>query len=256
MLVAEDNLTNTRVEYAAAGKGLNTAGSYVPVPGGTINHEQVIAMSGGALLTAVNGSITGNVRIRFFNGTKFGPAHAVPQPAHPDDGNFALEATGSITHVFFIAKRQGYDLLHETTATGATWTPLQSYSSAIASALLSPVLNRFSNGVVFENDGHPLYAQPILQGLHVHMALHPSVVRVGHSALLTGASNPCGGAHRVTLEKLVAGKWYPVRSITTSTCAIKFGVPGATATYRAVVSWLPGWNQYGYSNAATLTALP
>ena len=251
VLLAYDNLTNTRVAYAKAGSGFNTASSYKPV--GAFNNEQTVAVSGNALLTDPGGSLTHGIRLRFFNGTSFGPAYKVPEPKNPDDGYFTEQETGPWVHVFFIARRSGYDLMTESTTNGKRWTPLTAYSTAIVSSSLSPVLNAAGNGVVFENDGSPQYAQPILTGVRVSLHFLDPVVKAGHTAVLKGGASPGGsGGQRITLEKLVSGKWYPVKSIVAATVGFTFDVPGIAATYRAVVNWVPGSFQYGYSNAATL----
>jgi hypothetical protein len=254
VLVAEDNLTNTRVEYAPAGSGLNSSSSYKTV--GSFNNEQTVAISGDALLTDPGGSLTGGERLRLFNGTSFGPAYRVPEPKSPDDGYFAEEVTDNVVHVFFIARRSGYDLMTESTTNGKVWSPLEQLSSAIDSDALSPVLDPLGNGVVFENDGTPLFAQPILNPQSVHLSVGPSHVRVGHTAVISGgAAHAVASANPViTLEELNGGRWYPVKT-THGQAHFTFTVPAKTATYRAVESWIPGYFQYGYSNAVTVIAV-
>jgi hypothetical protein len=254
VLVAEDNLTNTRVEYAKAGSGLNTPGSYATV--GAFNNEQVVGISNDALLTDPGGSLTGGIRLRIFNGTSFGPAYRVPEPKNPDDGYFAVQYAGGGIHVFFIARRSGYDLMSEWTVNGKSWSPLTSYSSAITADSLSPVLNASGDGVVFENDGAPLYAQPILSAQLLHIRLSPTRVLAGHTAVITGGSQHVVASVNplITLEELNGGRWYPVKT-THGQAHFTFTVPARTATYRAVEAWIPGYYQYGYSNAVTLTVV-
>jgi hypothetical protein len=254
VLVAEDNLSNTRVEYAPAGAGVNSTASYKTV--GAFNNEETVALSGDALLTDPGGSLTSGIRLRFFNGASFGPAYKVPEPKNPDDGYFAEQVAGDGVHVFFIARRSGYDLMTETTVNGKTWTPLVAFSTAIVSDSLSPALNELGNGVVFENDGTPLYAQPILNAHEVHISISPSRVRVGHTATITGTSNAdYVGANPIdTLEVLRGGAWYPEKT-TRGQGLFHFTVAGVTATYRVVMGWIPMHFQYGYSNAATLVAV-
>jgi hypothetical protein len=252
VLVAEDNLTNTRVEYEPASLGVNSTSSYKTV--GAFNNEEVVAISGDALLTDPGGSLTGGVRLRLFNGTSFGPSYRVPEPKSPDDGYFTLQVAGGTVHVFFIARRSGYDLETETTVNGRIWSPLQQYSTAITSSSLGPVLNGLGDGVVFENDGTPLYAQPILNPVAVHLSISPSRLRAGHTATITGGANHAVTSANpvVTLEELNGGRWYPVRT-THGEAHFTFKVSARTATYRAVVAWIPGYFQYGYSNAVRVT---
>ncbi|HEV3212173.1 MAG TPA: hypothetical protein VGZ03_02130 [Acidimicrobiales bacterium] len=255
VLVASDNLKNTYVEYATAGSGLNTSGSYVRV--GTFGNELVTAVSGSALLTDPGGSLTGGERLRFFNGTSFGPPHKVPDAKLGDDGYFALQQVGATVHVFFLGRRNGYDVFEETTTDGVHWSALHQFGAAIGSSSLVPVLGPTGAGVLYATAGFPLLAQPILNVQGVHVALAATRVKVGHATVLRGTASPHLVSQGVTLEQLHGGRWYGVRSTKEhANGTFTFGVAGATATYRAVVNERPGYFQFGYSNAATLTALP
>ena len=71
----------------------------------------------------------------------------------------------------------------------------------------------------------------------------------------TGSVSPRLKNQLVTLEKLVHGRWYAVRTTHESAAGkFAFTVPGVTETYRAVVAYKPGYYEYGYSNSVTLRA--
>ena len=254
VLVAADNLSNTYVEYAKAGSGFNSSSSYKRV--GTFGNELVTAVSGSALLTDPGGSLTGGERLRFFNGTSFGPARKVPDAKTGDDGYFAMQEVGATVHVFFIGRRNSYDVFEETTTDGVHWSRLQQFGSAIGSSSLMPVLGATGAGVLYATAGTPLLAQPILNAQGVHVAFAVARVRVGHVAVLRGTARPRLPGQTVTLEELKSGRWYGVEaSKEHANGTFTFTVAGRTATYRAVVNEKPGYYQFGYSNAATLTAV-
>ena len=140
VLVAEDNLTNTRVEYAA-----RAAASTPPAPtrrSAAFNNEQVVAISGRRPAHRPG---------RLADRRRSAPPlqrHLVraglPRPASRRTTTTATSPCSTPAagiHVFFIARRSGYDLMSETTVNGRSWSPLQSYSTAIRSSSLSPVLN-------------------------------------------------------------------------------------------------------------------
>jgi len=253
VLLASDNLTNTYVEYAPSGSDFNSSGAYGSV--GTFKKETVIALSGNALLTDINGSLTGAVNLRFFNGSSFGSAHRVPVPKNPDVGYFAMQDVGGTVHIFFEDRRNGYDITSETTRDGVHWSGLSVYNSAITSAQLVPVLGSIGSGVCFEADSKPLYGQPILDAQSVSVSLKSSTVKEGTSTTLNGTASPALKGQTVTLERLSGGLWYDVSTTKESSAGkFSFSIPGETDTYRAVVSYDPGYYLYGYSNSVTLTA--
>ena len=255
VLVASVNTKTTYVEYAKAGSGLNTTASYTRV--GTFPNELVTAVSGNALLTDPGGSLTGGERLRFFNGTSFGQPIRVPDARLGDDGYFAMQETGSTAHVFFLGRRNGYDVFEENKANGHPWSPLREFGAAIASTSLMPVLGPTGAGVLYATAGSPLLAQPILNAQSVRAVFAAPRVKAGRTGVLHAYTSPSFSKPLVvTLEQLRSGRWYPVRSIRTTTASIRFNVPGRTATYRVVVNLIPGYYEYGYSNAATLTAVP
>lgn len=254
VLVASDDTSNTYVEYAPSGSDFSSTASYHSVT--EIKGETTLEISGSALLTDVGGSLTGDVRLRFFNGTSFGSAYKVPQPKNYDDGYFGMQQVGGRVHVFFLDRRAGYDIFGESTTDGVHWSPLQQYGSAIESDSLNPVLGPTGAGLVFADAGTPLKAQPILNSQDVRVALKASRVKVGTGTTLDGTVTPKLNNQGVTLQKLSSGEWYNVATGHESAAGtFSFKVPGTTETYRAVVAYLPGYYEYGYSNSATLTAV-
>lgn len=259
VLFASDNLTDTYVEYAPSGSDFNTTADYRAV--GTIAGQETVALSGDALLTDPGGSLTGGEKLRFFNGTAFGAQYSVPDSKAGDDGYFAMQEVGTVVHVFFIGRRDSYDVLTEATANGTAWSPQTQYTvgSAIAAGRLSPVLGPTGAGIVVqcaEEGGAPVFAQPVLLTQDVHVVLAASHVKVGHTTVLHGTATPRLAGQVVTLERLDAGLWYPVSvGHETGTGAFSFTVPAVTRTYRAVVNEKLGYYEYGYSNAATVVAV-
>jgi hypothetical protein len=255
VLVASDDLKNTHAEFDSAGTNFNTSGSWHSV--GTFDGSTTTTISGDALLTDRGGSITGGEQLRFFNGTSFGAARNVPDSKAGDDGYFAMQEAGGAAHVFFEGRRDGYDLIAETTINGARWSSQHLYGSAIADTGIAPVLGRTGSGLVFESDGTPMLAQPILNVQNVRLKLAAPRVKLGHSTVAHGTDDPALRGQLVTLETLRAGRWYPVKtSHVTGAGVFAFKVVAShTATYRAVVNYKPGYYEYGYSNPATLVAV-
>jgi hypothetical protein len=256
VLVANDNLTNTYVEFARTGSDFNTSSAYKAV--GKFGNELTTTVSGSALLTDPGGSLTGGERLRFFSGTSFGQASKVPDSKQGDDGYFTMQEVGGVVHVFFEGRRDGYDLFTETTRSGTRWSPLQQYGSAIASAQLAPVLGPSGAGLVLEagTGSGKVLAQPILNAQSVHIALKQSRVRKGHSTKLSGKVTPHLKNQVVTLERESDKRWYVVKTTRESASGtFSFTVPGTTQTYRAVVAYKPGYYLYGYSNSVTLTVI-
>ncbi len=254
LLVANDDTNgNTDVEWATFGSNFNEKSSYShPM---VIHKEDLLGMSGDALLTDGNGSLTGGTeRLYFWNGTTFGSAHKVPEPKNGDDGYWSIQQAGGVVHVFFLNRRNGYDIYSETTRNGVTWSPLTVYNTAITSDDLAPVLAPQGWGLVFEcsTDG-PSLAQPILLGQSVHISLQHSTVKVGTSTKVNGTVSPKLAGQLVTLERLSSKKWFTVTTTHESAAGtFSFIVPGKADTYRAVVAYKPGEYLYGYSNSATL----
>lgn len=256
VLVANDDTTNTRVEYAPTGSDFNSSASYKA--SGTFKNELTDTVSDSALLTDPGGSLTGGQRLRFFNGSSFGKANKVPDTKQGDDGYFTMQEVGGVVHVFFEGRRNGYDLFSETTSNGTRWSALQQYGSAILSTQLVPVLGPTGAGLVLEagSGTNRVLAQPILNPQSVRIKLAKSRVRAGRSTKLTGTVKPRLKNQLVTLERESGKRWYVVKTTHESASGtFSFTVPGKTQTYRAVVAYKPGYYLYGYSNSVTLTAV-
>jgi len=255
VLVASDNLNYSTVYFAHEASDFSSTGSYALVasfPG------LVTGISGSALLTDPSSSLTGGELIRFFNGASFGGEIHVPDYHLGDDGYFSLQEVGRTAHVFFEGRRDSYDLLSETTTSAGHWSHQTQYATAIDAENLAPVLGPTGAGLVFENDGTPLLAQPILNAQSVHITFAIARVKVGHTAVLRGSVGPHLAGQVVTLERDASGKWHPMKTTHESASgafAFSFATPAHSEAVRAVVRDKPGYYEYGYSNAATLVAL-
>jgi hypothetical protein len=243
----------TVVRYAASGSSFNATGSYHKA--GSFGGEQLAWASGTALLTMPG---TGGARLRFFTGTGFGAAHAVPEPPTPDDAQFTVQQTGSVSHVFFVAARSGYDVMTETTSDGVHWSALHTLHTFITQDASEPVLGPSGSGILLGTSpgaGEPALAQPVLNPQHVTLKLAKTHVPAGQSTQALGQASPVLPGQVVTLQKESSGKWFDVTTTKESSKGtFAFTVPGVTRTYRAVVAYKPGYYLYGYSNTVKLTA--
>jgi hypothetical protein len=253
VLVANDNTTNTYVEYASSGSNFNKSSSYRHIA--TIRNEDTVTVSGSALLTNPGGTLTGADELRLFNGKSLGNGHKVPIPKASDDGYWGMQEVRGTVYVFFLNRRASYDVYEESTRNGTTWSALRRFGPAITSAQLVPVLGSSGSGVVFEASSPKLLAQPILNPQSVRITLQHSHVPPGHSTKLTGTAFPHLNHQLVTLQKLTHKRWYTVKTTHESSAGkFAFTVPGVTQTYRVVVAYKPGYYEYGYSRSVTLTA--
>ena len=161
ILVASDNGSSSYVYFAPHASDFDASGSFHQV--GQFGHETVVAVSGDALQTDIRGGLTGDERLRFFNGTKI-PARGfkVPEPKNGDDGAFNMVQVGGVVRDVFI-NRRGYDTYTATTRNGSHWSSLSVFSSGggLKDAQFNPVEARSGAGVIFETDGPVQYAQPI-----------------------------------------------------------------------------------------------
>jgi hypothetical protein len=256
VLVANDNLTNTYVEYAKSGSDLNASSSYKAVA--TVKNETTVTISGNALLTDPSASLTGGDRLRFFSGTSFGKSYKVPDSKAGDDGYFVMQQAGGTVHVFFEGRRDDYDVFSATTRDGSHWSPLSQYGTAIDSTDLAPALAPSGAGVVLEagSGTEPVFVQPILNPQRVHIKLAKTKVKKGQSTKLSGTVAPHLKGQLVTLERKAGKLWDTVKTTHESASGtFSFTVPGKTETYRTVVAYQPGYYLYGYSNSVTLTAV-
>jgi hypothetical protein len=255
----DDDVTtdSTYVAYAPAGKNFNASGSYHNV--GTFPNEEMIGISGGALLTQEQTG-AGAYKLRLFNGTTFGPAHVVPGSGGGGPEWFSIDQDpGGRTHVFFSRADAPvtYDLYMQTTTTGATWASPLDLGYGGDSNYFSSALDSIGSGLAIGTwGGEPVWAFPILAPQGVSFALGTSTIGKGHSTVGTGKGSPIAKGRTVWLQVERSGTWYNVATThETGTGSFSFTIKGSAAgtyDYRAVVSDFAGYLQYGYSGARAL----
>jgi hypothetical protein len=251
-LVASDYLGSdytTYVEYAAKGKNFDATGSYHGV--GSFPHEQLMAMSGDALLTQ---QTTGSrpLKLRLFNGTKFGPAHVVPGTSGGGPEWFTADQDSS-GKVFVFSERAfspiTYDLYERSTWTGATWTGAVALGPAIQDGTFNVGLDANGSGLVLGT--YPAWGFPVLAPQGVSLSLKASTIALGHATIASGKGSPVAKGRAVTLQVERSGLWYTVATTHESgSGAFSFPIKGTVAgshLYRAVASDLAGYVLYGYS---------
>jgi hypothetical protein len=243
----------TYVAYAPSGDNFNSSASYHIA--GTFPHEQLIAMSGSALLTV---QTTGkqNLLLRLFNGTSFGAAHIVPGTGGGGPEWFTADQDSSgTTHVFSSrAKVKLYKLLEVSTATGSHWSQPVDLGSGTASDSFAAGLDSAGTGLVLGTT--PAWGHPVLASQSVSFHLTAPTIKKGKTTTGTGKGSPAAKGRTVELQQEKSGLWYTVATTTEGASgSFSFTIKGtATGTfdYRAVVSDLPGYLQFGYSTAQSL----
>ena len=259
-LIASDYLGKdytTYVAYAAAGKNLDASGSYHRV--GAFSHEQLIAMSGNALLTI---RTTGSeaLVLRLFNGTSFGAPHVVPGTKGGAAEWFTADQDPSgEVHVFSerALSAPGYHLYERTTSTGAHWSGPVDLGDAIDSDNFGVALDSAGSGLVAGTSAdEPAWGYPVLAAQHVSFSLKSSQIRAGHSTKGTGKGSPAATGRKVELQVERSGLWFTVATARErSGGSFSFTIKGSAVgrhDYRAVVSDFAGYLQYGYSSARSL----
>jgi hypothetical protein len=246
----------TYVEYAASGSNFDSSSSYRHVA--TFPHEEVLAMSGNALLTL---KTTGKYpfELRFFNGSSFGAAHAVPG-FKGDEGNWWTidKDPSGVTHIFdeSSAFSPSYELEEISTKTGAHWTSRRKLGNATDSTKFAAGLDSTGSGLVMGNGDSKAFGYPILATQSVSFSLSHSSISKGHSVTAKGKGRAAAKGRTITLERLEAGLWHTVAHTKEShSGAFHFTIKGKSAgsfTYRAVASDHAGYVEYGYSSARTL----
>lgn len=243
----------TYVAYAPAGDDFNSSASYHIA--GTFPHEQLIGMSGDALLTI---QTTGkqNLLLRLFNGTGFGTAHIVPGTAGGGPEWFGADTDpGGTVHVFSSrAAVKTYQLLEVSTSNGTHWTHPEDLGSGTASDAFSAGLDAAGTGLVLGTT--PPWGHPVLARQSVSFHLAAPTIKKGTTTTGTGKGSPAAKGRSVELQQEKSGLWYTVATTAEgSGGSFSFTIKGtATGTfnYRAVVSDLPGYLQFGYSPAQSL----
>jgi hypothetical protein len=258
-LIGSDNsITNptTYVAYAKAGTNFDASGSYHDVA--SFPGEQLIAMSGGALLTVNTGTLA--LELRLFNGTSYGAAHPVASLTGGKGTSFTVDQDPSgRLHVFSerASSNPAYELFELTSANGVTWSSPVNLGNAIDSNMLDAVLDANGSGlVVGTNYDEPEMGYPVLSAQSATFGLKPTTIKKGKTTIASGTASPAASGRNVFLQVERAGLWYTVA--TTHEVAggkFKFTIKGTTVgtfDYRAVVADPPGYALYGYSAARAL----
>jgi hypothetical protein len=248
----------TYVEYAPKGKDFDASGSYHSV--GSFPNETLVAMSGDALLTQQT-SGQEYLKLRLFNGTKFGTAHLVPGTGGGGPGWFALDQDPSgRVHVFTDRAFApiGYDLYERSTATGgATWNSPVNLGNAIDSDYFGIALDSNSSGLVVGSDrGQVTEGYPVLGPQGASFSLKASAIKKGHTTTASGKGSPVAKGRVVSLQVERSGLWYTIATThENGSGGFSFTIKGTatgTHSYRAVVSDYAGYREYGYSAARSL----
>jgi hypothetical protein len=243
----------TYAAYAPSGDNFNSSASYHAV--GSFPHEQLIGMSGDALLTI---QTTGkqSVLLRLFNGSKFGPAHVVPGTNGGGPQWFTLDQDPSgTTHVFSSrAAVKTYDLIEVSTTDGSHWSRGRSLGNADVSNSFAAALGADGTGLVLGTA--PPWGYPVLAPQHVSFSLSPSTITKGHTTTGSGKGSPAAKGRQVELQVKKSGLWDTVATTTEgSGGSFSFTIKGTSAgtfDYRAVAADVPGYLEFGYSPAQSL----
>ena len=256
-LVASDNLTTTYttyVEYASSGKNFNASTSYVPV--GSFPGEELIGISGNALITEHTGGKE-NLELRLFNGTGFGAPHAVPGASSAGPGWFTVDQDPSGRVHVFISRAFSpisYDLYEVSTVTGASWSAAANLGNAVVNDYFNATLDRSGSGLVLGT--YPAWGYPVLGTQSASFSLKAATLKKGHAVTATGTASPVAKGRTVELQIERSGLWYNVASTHENASGqFAFTIKPASAgtfDYRAVVSVQAGYLQYGYSPARAL----
>jgi hypothetical protein len=243
----------TYAAYAPSGDDFNSSASYHAV--GSFPHEQLIGMSGDALLTI---QTTGkqSVLLRLFNGSKFGPAHVVPGTNGGGPQWFTLDQDPSgTTHVFSSrAAVKTYDLIEVSTTDGSHWSRGRNLGNAERSNGFAAGLGADGTGLILGTS--PPWGYPVLAPQHVSFSLSPSTITKGHTTTGSGKGAPAAKGRQVELQVKKSGLWDTVATTTEGsggsfTFTIK-GTSAGTFDYRAVAADVPGYLEFGYSSARSL----
>jgi hypothetical protein len=255
-LVASDYLSSdytTYVAFAPSGLNWNKSASYHNV--GTFPHEQLIGISGGALLTV---QTTGkqNLELRLFNGTGFGAPHVVPSNGG-GAGSYVIDQDGNgMVHVFTEDSRSSptYHLFEVSSFSGATWSKPVDLGNAVQDGQFAVAVDSTGSGLVLGTG--PAYGYPVLAPQSVSFSLKSSKIAVGGQTTGSGTGSPAATGRQVELQVEKSGLWSTTATTKEAAGgAFSFTIKGTSAgtfDYRAVVSDLPGYLLYGYSAAQSL----
>jgi hypothetical protein len=261
VLVANESLGGTTsVEYAPAADNASfgVASSYTNV--GNFRNEDLLAISGDALLTI---QTTGKnlFQLRFFNGTSFSAAHAVPGLKDHLIGEWSTidQDRAGVTHVFIESSFASpiYTLEEVSTTNGSHWSGRTDLGNAIDSDYFNAGLDSSGSGLVLGNGDSKAIGYPVLATQSVSFALTKSSIKKGHTTTGKGKAAKAAAGRKIELQIEKAGRWYNVATRHESgSGSFTFTIKGSSvgvAKYRAVASDLAGYVQYGYSPARTLS---
>jgi hypothetical protein len=245
----------THIYYAPTGSNFDLKSSYRDIA--TFNHEQLMGVSGDAVLTR---QTTGKQRalLRFCTSRGCSTAHQVPGPDNPGPNAFGIaQDQGGVTHVFSsggYASGPLYDLIDLSTSNGTHWSNLD-LGDAINSTSFTAALNSRGAGMVLGST--PAWAYPVFIPQAVSFSLKSSSIKKGQSTVGSGHVSPAFLGLAVALQVERSHSWYTVATTHESKSgAFSFKIKGSTTGtfhYRAVASDLVGEFLYGYSPARALT---
>jgi len=216
-------------------------------------------MSSGALLT-VQTKGKQDLELRLFNGAGFGAPHVVPgtKGGGPEWFTIDQDASGRV-YVFSERARSArlYHLYETSTTNGSHWSAAVDLGDAIQSNSFGVALDSNGSGLVVGTDnGEPAWGYPVLGTQSVSFSLKSSTIRKGRSTTGSGKGSPAGPGRKVELQVEKSGLWYTVATTKEGVGGtFSFTIKGPSAgkyVYRAVVSDLAGYLEYGYSAARTL----
>lgn len=265
VLVASDSSSisgsspdTTNVEYAkSAAAPFTSVRSFARV--GTFGAERLLGVSGRALLTLQTGGQHW-VRLRLFNGSRFGAPANVPGTSGRGPKWYDVDTDPSGTvHVFSDRARtaQRYQLLEYTTSNGSAWTGPVSLGDTIqlTADVFAGGLDSLGSGLVVGTE--PAWGYPVLGAQSVTFSLKPSAIRHGGSTTGSGRARPAAAGRVITLQvQGRTGRWFNVaRTAEKSGGSFSFTIKGKSPgafRYRAVASDVLGYLLFGYSNAKQL----
>ena len=259
-LIASDFLGTdytTYVAYAPSGNNFNSSGSYHNV--GRFSHEQLLAISGDALLTV---QTTGHaeVLLRLFNGHSFGSPHVVPgtKGGGPEWFTIDQDPSGRV-HVFSETTHSAriYHLIEESTSNGTRWSGPVDLGNAIVDDAFGAALDNRGTGIVLGNG--PARGYPVLASQGISFTLKSSKIRRGRTTTGSGRGFPAAKGRGVSLQVQRRGLWFTIATTHEGSGGrYSFKIKGSafgTHRYRTVVSDLAGYLQFGYSVGRSLRVI-
>lgn len=258
VLAASDNdgsPDTVRVAYARSGTNFDATSSYHLA--GTFRDESLIGVSGAALLTKQTAGREALV-LRMFNGTRFGPAHTVPDTAGGGPEWFAVnQDPGGTVHVFNESTHlaRTYGLYEETTSTGAHWDSPVDLGDAVASTGFAAGLDRSGSGLVLGTPGEAT-GYPVLARQDITFTLSKSSVKKGRTVTGSGTVRAKAPGRLIQLQTERSGRWYTIGTThETASGTFKFTIRGngtGSHSFRAVAADKAGYVMFGYSPARSL----